>query len=345
MLKLHKLLLNEGHPDSFNEAIKPLEDERKALVRAKNDIRDYLRAAIRAASVEILGQDRVVEPRFRTQGSWSYGTCVRPSHQPPQEMDWDFGVYLPVTLWLENGPPPAMARLYFDLVENALLALCKTKGWMLDRTKPTCSRVRIAPWGHIDVPLYAAPEDEFLRVAEKTLSVEQLSARHREFAAVLDEAEELGELKGAKWDFLNGIHMARRDGKWKRTDPEEVANWFEDRVKQHGEQLRRICRYLKAWRDHHWPHGGGPSSIAIMVAVAQSFEPAWHRDDLALEKAATVLARALAGDIREHGIDGRQEDFNRLDADARRAASGKSSELASKLGLARRLSLNLRKDA
>jgi hypothetical protein len=344
MLKLHKLLLNEGHVDSFDEVIKPLDAQRRALVQAKNEIRDHLRSAIRTASVEVLGQARMVDPRFRTQGSWTYATCIHPAHLPPQEIDWDFGVYLPVTVWQENGPPPAMARLYFDLVERALQSLCDKKGWKLDRSKPTCSRVRIATWGHIDVPLYAAPEDEFLKVAEKTLSADQLRARNREFA-VLDESEALGELKEAKWDFLDGLHMATRDGKWKRTDPEAVANWFEDRVAHHGEQLRRVCRYLKAWRDFHWPNGGGPSSVAIMIAVAQSFESVWHRDDVALEKAAATLGRALAGEIREHGIDGRDEDFNRLGSDARRAASQKASELARQLHLARSLSPSLKGDA
>jgi hypothetical protein len=344
MLKLHKLLLNEGHVDSFDEVIKPLDAQRRALVQAKNEIRDHLRSAIRTASVEVLGQARMVDPRFRTQGSWTYATCIHPAHLPPQEIDWDFGVYLPVTVWQENGPPPAMARLYFDLVERALQSLCDKKGWKLDRSKPTCSRVRIATWGHIDVPLYAAPEDEFLKVAEKTLSADQLRARNREFA-VLDESEALGELKEAKWDFLDGLHMATRDGKWKRTDPEAVANWFGDRVAHHGEQLRRVCRYLKAWRDFHWPNGGGPSSVAIMIAVAQSFESVWHRDDVALEKAAATLGRALAGEIREHGIDGRDEDFNRLGSDARRAASQKASELARQLHLARSLSPSLKGDA
>lgn len=344
MLKLHKLLLNEGHAESFDVVIKPLDEHRRTLVQAKNDIRDHLRGAIRAASVEVLGQDRMVDPRFRTQGSWTYGTCVYPAHMPPQEIDWDFGVYLPATVWLENGPPPAMARLYFDLVEGALQSLCDKKGWKLDRSKPTCSRVRIATWGHIDVPLYAAPEDEFSRIAEKTLSEGQLRARNREFFA-LDENEALGELREAKWDFLDRLHMATRDGKWKRTDPESVANWFEDRVTQHGEQLRRVCRYLKAWRDYQWPNSGGPTSVAIMIAVAQSFESAWHRDDVALQNAAGALGKALAGDIREYGIDKKEEDFNRLDADGRKAAAQKATEFSRQIQLARSLSPTMKTDA
>ncbi|MGE4069823.1 MAG: CBASS cGAMP synthase [Lysobacterales bacterium] len=348
MLKLHKLLLNEGHDQSFDERIRPLDLERQVLIEAKNDIRDHLRGAIRTASVEVLGQARLVDPRFRTQGSWTYGTCVRPAHLPPQEMDWDFGVYLPVTVWQDYGPPPAMAKLYFNLVETALSDLCTRKGWFLDQSKSTCSRVRIATWAHIDVPLYAAPEDEFLKIAERSLSESQLNARYRE-AAVFAENADLGELWEAKWAFLDELHMATRDGKWRRTDPEAVANWFEDRIARfgtNGAQLRRVCRYLKAWRDFTWQTGCGPTSVAIMIAIAQSFEPAWHRDDVAVEKAADALGRALAGEIREHGIDACAEDFNRLDAAARREASSKASELARQLHLARvNLAAHMKADA
>ena len=82
-------------------------------------------------------------------------------------MDWDFGVYLPVSVWEDNGPPRAMAKLYFQLVESLLRDLCKEKGWQLYSGKDTCIRVQIAAWAHIDIPLYAAPEDQFVQIVEK----------------------------------------------------------------------------------------------------------------------------------------------------------------------------------
>lgn len=33
--------------------------------------------------------------------------------------------------------------------------------------------------------------------------------------------------------------------------------WVKDRIREHGQPLRRVCRYLKAWRDFHWSEGGG----------------------------------------------------------------------------------------
>ncbi|TGS04797.1 hypothetical protein EN852_035685, partial [Mesorhizobium sp. M2E.F.Ca.ET.209.01.1.1] len=97
MLNLHSLFLNGDNPDAFDKVISPTEGQRKLLVQAKNKIRDHLREGIRRASTAVLGMERQVEPRFRTQGSWSYKTCIQGAHLPPQEMDWDFGVYLPVT--------------------------------------------------------------------------------------------------------------------------------------------------------------------------------------------------------------------------------------------------------
>ncbi|NOK24084.1 hypothetical protein HMI50_44715, partial [Corallococcus carmarthensis] len=108
MLKLNRLLFATAE-EVFINSIEPTKDQRRVLVEAKNEIRDHLRPRIREATIKALGMDKAVTPRFRTQGSWSYQTCVQPAWHPPQEMDWDFGVYLPVSLWEESGPPHAMA--------------------------------------------------------------------------------------------------------------------------------------------------------------------------------------------------------------------------------------------
>ena len=344
MLKLHKLFLNDGHAESFDEKIPPSDAQRQVLIAAKNAIRDRLRDRIRAASTTVLGMTHAVSPRFRTQGSWAYKTCVQPAHRPPQEMDWDFGVYLPVAVWADNGPPAPMAKLYFELVEKALLDLCAEQGWALIRDKPTCVRVKIAAWAHIDVPLYAASETEFQQVVEKAIASFSTSAGIRESAA-LEENAALGEMPEAFWERMQGIYLALRDGTWRESNPEAVATWFNDRVEEHGPQLRRICRYAKAWRDFQWPHGDGPSSVALMIAIAQDFQAKPRRDDLALEHAARSLARALAGDLREPGIDGGDEDFNRLNPAERRAAAALASELATKLHVIRGFSIGLRQDA
>lgn len=332
MLKLNRLLFASAEDDVFIDRIEPSKEQRALLFAAKNDIRDYLRPRIRAATVTLLGMDKAVTPRFRTQGSWSYRTCVQPAWNPPQEMDWDFGVYLPVTVWVDGGPPHAMAKLYFELVERLLVDLCKEKGWTLYTGKDTCSRVQLNSWAHIDIPLYAAPEEQFNQIMEKALAGVIAQDTREELIANFDDVD----LPQQQWEDMVDIMMATRVGEWKASDPEAVSKWFLDRVLEHTEQLRRVCRYLKAWRDLHWKSGDGPTSVCIMIAVAQAFERNTGRDDLALESAARTLATALKGDVREVAIDGGIDDFNRrLNATQREDAAAKAETLANQLRSAR----------
>lgn len=338
MLKLHKLFHSSVESGTFGDNIAVEQHQRDYLANCKNKIRDYLRPAIEEVSTSILEMDRKVTPRFRTQGSWAYGTCVHPCTLPPQEMDWDFGVYLPITIWSDNGPPVAMAKAYFQLVEKLLAALCKKEGWVLDTEKDTCIRVNVAKWAHIDVPLYAASEDEFDKVREAIALESHIVKAAAMDSRDYDESEAFGELIGQTWDEMEGIVLATRSGEWVASDPNDVAKWFKDRMAQHGEQLKRVCRFLKAWRDFHWTEKG-PTSVSIMIAVAQSFVAVKGRDDLALEQSAKDLAKALKSDIREPGIDGGTDDFNRLNALDREDASSRAQNLAAGLRQARELNL------
>lgn len=342
MLKLNRLLFATAE-EVFIDSIEPTMAQRQVLFNAKNDIRDHLRPRIREATIRVLGMDKAVTPRFRTQGSWSYKTCVQPAWNPPQEMDWDFGVYLPVSVWVDGGPPHAMARLYFKLVEGLLQDLCNDKGWRLYSGKDTCIRVQINAWAHIDIPLYAAPEAQFAQIVEKGTFVAARTMDTRE-ALVANFAEEDFTLQ--QWEDMVDVMMATRAGEWKQSDPEEVSRWFIDRIEEHTEQLRRVCRYLKAWRDLHWKAGDGPTSVCIMIAVAQTFEAQRGRDDLALEKSARALAIALRGNVHEPAIAEGKEDFNkRLDADGRHKASARAATLASQLQPARLKASHLAGDA
>ncbi len=341
MLKLHKLF-GQQISHSFDHQLKPTEDQRKYLINCKNKIRDHLRKGIEAATVVRLGMDRKVAPRFRTQGSWSYGTCVQPAQHPPQEMDWDFGVYLPVTVWEDNGPPHAMAKLYFELVEQLLQNLCEQEKWSLVPGKDTCIRIKVASWSHIDVPLYAAPEHQFVQIMEKAFA---LSSRGIAMdSADLSESFVAGEMKAQLWEDMDSIMLATRKGEWKESDPEAVTRWVKDRIAEHGDQLIRVWRYIKAWRDFHW-EDGGPSSVCLMIAIAQNFQPQHGRDDLAVEMTAKHLSVALLTEIREIAIDDRLEDFNRLDQSERELASKKAASLQDSILQARMLHWNLKSTA
>lgn len=332
MLKLNKLLYYTATRRVFSDEIEPTDEQRRVLTQAKNDIRNHLRVGIAEATVLKLGMPRRVEPRFRTQGSWSYNACIQPFAMPPQEMDWDFGVYLPVEVWEESGPPHAMAKAYFVLVEELLASLCKEKGWHLVPGKDTCIRVQVTPWGHVDVPLYAAPAAQFVRIQERALAKSVTASVHD--SVRLAESAEFGEFPEQAWEELDDIMMACRSGEWIKSDPETVSRWFNDQVLVHTEQLRRVCRYAKAWRDKWW-ETGGPSSVSLMIAIAQEFEAQPGRDDRAFEAAMRMLAKALKADIRAPGIDGGKEDFNRLKGIERELAAKKADDTAAAIRRAR----------
>lgn len=338
MLNLTKLFYaSYADTEHLHGALMP-EDEQKAFLRScRTKIRDYLKPAIAEATVYVLGMRKQVQPRFRTQGSWAYNTCIQPAHTFDQEMDLDYGVYLPVDVWQENGPPAEMAKAYFDLVESLLQILCVQEKWKLvtgNDAKDTCIRIDVASWAHIDIPLYAAPAEDFEKVVEKTAMLKaQASAMNSLHSRMgLDSAEFL-YAKAQTWDDLDQIMMASRAGKWIASDPETVAKWFRDQIArfgEQGEQFLRVCRYVKAWRDFNWKTGG-PTSVSLMIAIAQGFEGKKGRDDIALEQAATVVAQAVRGDIYEHGIDNGAEDFNRLDQDKRIEAGLAADRLVSNL--------------
>jgi hypothetical protein len=332
MLKLNRLLYTTT-ADVFHDAITPSSKQRALLEDAKNIIRDYLRVEITKVTISVLGLDKAVTPRFRTQGSWSYGTCVQPAWPERQQIDWDFGIYLPVTVWESNGPPHAMAKLYFDLVEKLLGKLCEKHGWRLVSGKDTCIRVEVSSTAHIDLPLYAAPEAEFTLIRERLIKAARARG-YADSALTMDSAE----LPEQEWEDLDRIVLATRSGEWKASDPEQISKWFRDRIEEHGpsEQLRRVCMYLKAWRDFHWRNGDGPTSVCIMVAVVDQFRRCDGRDDLALEASAVHLSKALLGEVRCDGVDQSAEDFNRrLTDEQKRFASEKATTLARELKRAR----------
>lgn len=334
MLKWNKLLLNDGDLEAFDQRIEPTDHQRHYLDACRSKIREHLREGICKASVMLLGLDHQVAPRFRLQGSCAYRTCIQRAHVH-QEMDLDYGVYLPVSAF-EDHRPRVAAKAYFDLVESLLLRLCQSEGWTLDSSKDTCVRVKVSSWAHIDVPLYAAPEHIFTTIVERSAKAEY--ADYAEFDAGADLTESF-------WVQMDEIHLAQRDGTWKPSDPAAVTRWWRAMVEEHGEQLRRICRYIKAWRDLWWPTGG-PSSVALMIAIARDFSGRPRRDDLALEDAAAQAAVALRGELREPGIDGGKEDFLKsLSAEEKRIAVERAEQLARRLKLARSYGPNIRSDA
>lgn len=61
---------------------------------------------------------------------------------------------------------------------------------------------------------------------------------------------------------------------WQQNDPEGLIEKINTRFgEDEAAQMRRSIRYLKRWRDHRFPDGNGPISVALTAAAYHWFTP------------------------------------------------------------------------
>lgn len=289
-----------------------IDDERDRSLRgARDQIRQTLRQGlpqweglaeahglVERRHMALASQLPPLQPRFRMQGSRAYHTLNEPAHMPPQEIDFDDGMFLPTSFISGNGrvQPLLAAKGYYKIVEKTLEPLCKRNGWTQDTSKPTCVRIRLDRAAHIDLPLYAIPDEDFVHVTED-------AARAKGVKGVIEAATD--EIIFAEHVYKSlredQIMLAHRDAGWIESDPRKIEDWFLNAVGEHGEVLRRVCRYHKGWRDYQWKKGG-PSSLALMACVVTVFDELdgtlpGNRDDLAIQAVADRLSALLAEHI------------------------------------------------
>lgn len=212
---------------------------------------------------EEISKEYGLHPRFMTQGSAGYKTQNTPCY-PTQEVDYDIGCYLPFSEIQDTGKPKQAANIYYTTVDNALKKLAEANNWKgINTSKQTCSRVCINSQLHIDIPLYSVPDSEFSSIHERT--TENFSKSFYTADSSFEETE--------NWDDFNfnKVLLGRRDGEWQESDPRKINMYFTDVFEKKGEQLRRLCRYLKAWRDYKW-ESGGPKSIYLMCLADDIFQ-------------------------------------------------------------------------
>ena len=275
---------------SFLAELDLLAHEKEYINQAKNDIRATLRASLKECLSKVLRDhdlsDLKVEPKFYIQGSWAYKTLNRPHTAPPQQSDLDDGVYLPMSIMKEHQKPSVASALFFEATEAALAPLVKEKHWKIS-SKPTCIRVEISDYAHIDVPLYAIPDEDFVLL--------KANMEARGYAALTYAMDSAND----RWTALptNHVLLAHREDNWIKSDPRAMKDWFVQAVADHGEQLRRVVRFLKAFRDKSWSKGG-PSSILLMAAAVSVFEQRKARDDQALADVVKQLPVVLREGVR-----------------------------------------------
>lgn len=327
MANVSRLLSGAPNGADFINSLQ-IDDGDDALLReARRKIRERLRARIGAWTRDNL---RVaLTPRFFTQGSFAYKTLNHPAWLPPQHIDMDDGTYLPMT-FVKGAKPSVAATKFFEVVDAALAELIQEEGWRGLVKKPTCSRVELNRRAHIDVPLYAIPDAEFVALA-KSMAMDRAMAR-------LDEDIDFMRSRRDNWALLpsDRVLLAHREEDWKPSDPRKIHDWFVDAVEIYGEILRRQCRYLKAWRDHH--QLDHISSIVLMVYAFQVFEENGtadipRRDDLMLLNIAQRLPDLMAKPIANPAEPDEQlaSTWSYLE---RRTAIAKASEMLENLDMA-----------
>ncbi|WP_018275150.1 CBASS cGAMP synthase [Teredinibacter turnerae] len=254
-LKSAKTLIRNAIRNAFTETYRSVTpDQHGRFYINESKISPELAELIRKLDSKQKDALRRTKPKFSPQGSFVYKTANGPCHTPPQQIDFDDGVYLPTDLFEDK--PIVSKGLFFKIVDDALIKLCDSQpGWKFDNSKPTCARIILDERKHIDVPLYAIPRQKY-----------------EEMTAALNKSYFTDEVIERKLLDHENIFMAMRDKEhWIKSDPKQICQWFLGYVKDYGEIVRRISRYMKAWRDYEFIKGG-PSSITLMACVVKTFE-------------------------------------------------------------------------
>ena len=217
------------------------------------------------------------------QGSFVYKTINNPAYPPQQQIDLDYGVYLPFTALEDGKRPKTNAKLFFTTVESILNAHIAAKGyeWKIEWGKKACVRVKIDNRIHIDLPLYGVPDSQINRIVE---------ARNIAKAMTMDSATDLSEslFEAAEWEYdidPTVIHRADREQGWVASDPIVLREWIKSEFDS-KQYAREVCRYLKAWRDEYWKDGSGPSSMFLLAHAIWTY-------DHASGKHCEILANAI----------------------------------------------------
>lgn len=83
--------------------------------------------------------------------------------------------------------------------------------------------------------------------------------------------------------------LAHKSKGWIDSDPKEFINWFTNKTDDKG-QLRRIVRYLKAWKDYK--KGDLPSGLILTILTVKNIKYN-SRDDIALRDTLVNIKNSL----------------------------------------------------
>lgn len=248
--------------DCFNEYLVNI-----AVSQNVKDKLENVRIAVKTALTQGISKKTEAEghrriPHFMTQGSARYKTQNTPCFPPQQQVDYDYGCYLPLSYHEYDGrkEPQDASEHFFKMVGDILTPLAKQNSWEYEEHKKCC-RLIIDSDIHFDIPLYSVPDDELKYIRDQRAANESIGM----FSSHCDSSN--SEAKDLEWEDLptDSVMLATNDGNgnytWSdRNDPRLLNVYFEQKNKDD----RAIYRILKGWRDFRWEDGKGPSSIFLM---------------------------------------------------------------------------------
>ncbi|MNP28667.1 Cyclic AMP-GMP synthase [compost metagenome] len=98
--------------------------------------------------------------------------------------------------------------------------------------------------------------------------------------------------------IMSGDHpkLAHKSKGWIDSDPKALTKWFNGEVKSKGDQLKRVVRYFKAWKDNKDGDTKLPSGMVLSILAANHFVSDFLDND---DNAFVDTARAIHESLNE----------------------------------------------
>ncbi|MEC1769270.1 CBASS cGAMP synthase [Schinkia azotoformans] len=99
-----------------------------------------------------------------------------------------------------------------------------------------------------------------------------------------------------KGDNAEHPKLAHKTKGWIDSDPKELTNWFNKEVSEKGDQLKRIVRYFKAWKDNKKGDDKFPSGMIFTILATNHFVDGYEEDD---DSAFIAIAKNIYDDLSD----------------------------------------------
>ena len=98
-----------------------------------------------------------------------------------------------------------------------------------------------------------------------------------------------------KSDGSEEYYIAKKTKGWELSDPRAMTNWFNRKVQEYSEQLRRLVKYSKAWADYCDTNKNTnfPSGLILTILVSEQCYSD-TRDDIAFLKTMKSIKNRLS---------------------------------------------------